>query len=116
VHEPGSWSGAPAPMMCHSPTTTLGGDLTGATSVTFNGTPAEFVVLGGSALFWWLPAWVMLGYWFVVQFLMGAATSIAETSDTGGVAVWAHVGGFVTGILLIKLLPERRGRYRYASW
>jgi membrane associated rhomboid family serine protease len=67
--------------------------------------------------FWWLPAWVMLGYWFVVQFLMGAATSIAETSqNTGGVAVWAHVGGFVTGILLIKLLPERRGRYRYASW
>ena len=66
--------------------------------------------------FWWLPAWVMLGYWFVVQFLMGAATSIAETGNTGGVAVWAHVGGFVTGILLIKLLPERRGRYRYASY
>ena len=67
--------------------------------------------------FWWIPAWVMLGYWFVVQFLMGAATSIAETSqNTGGVAVWAHVGGFVTGIVLIKLLPERPHRYRYAAW
>ncbi len=67
--------------------------------------------------FWWLPAWLMLGYWFVIQFLMGAATSIAETSQsTGGVAVWAHVGGFVAGILLIKLMPERRGRYRYAAW
>jgi len=67
--------------------------------------------------FWWLPAWVMLGYWFVVQFLMGAATSIAETSqNTGGVAVWAHVGGFVAGIVLIKLLPERPRRYRYAAW
>jgi len=67
--------------------------------------------------FWWLPAWLMLGYWFVIQFLMGAATSIAETSQNqGGVAVWAHVGGFITGIVLIKLMPERRGRYRYASW
>jgi len=67
--------------------------------------------------FWWLPAWVMLGYWFVVQFLMGAATSIAETSqNTGGVAVWAHVGGFVAGIVLIKLMPQRKGRFRYASW
>lgn len=67
--------------------------------------------------FWWLPAWLMLGYWFVIQFLMGAATSIAETSQNqGGVAVWAHVGGFIAGIVLIKLMPERRGRYRYASW
>lgn len=67
--------------------------------------------------FWWLPAWVFLGYWFLLQFLSGAATSIAETSSqAGGVAFWAHVGGFVAGIVLIKILPERRGRYRYASW
>lgn len=66
--------------------------------------------------FWWLPAWVMLGYWFVVQFLMGTATSIAESQSTGGVAVWAHVGGFVTGIALIKLLPERPRRRWYAAW
>jgi len=64
-----------------------------------------------------LPAWLFLGYWFVVQFLIGASTAIAETSqNSGGVAVWAHVGGFVAGILLIKLLPERPRRYRYASW
>jgi membrane associated rhomboid family serine protease len=67
--------------------------------------------------FWWLPAWIFLGYWFVLQFLSGTATSIAETSSSaGGVAFWAHVGGFVAGVLLIKLLPERRGRYRYAAW
>jgi membrane associated rhomboid family serine protease len=67
--------------------------------------------------FWWLPAWIFLGVWFVFQFLSGTATSIADTSHTsGGVAFWAHVGGFVTGIVLIKLLPERRGRTRYASW
>src|SRR5947199_551893 len=54
--------------------------------------------------FWWLPAWIVLGYWFLVQFLSGAATAIAATSQTtGGVAFWAHVGGFAAGILLIKL-------------
>ncbi|HXZ33463.1 MAG TPA: rhomboid family intramembrane serine protease [Terriglobales bacterium] len=67
--------------------------------------------------FWWLPAWVFLGYWFVFQFLSGTATSIAgASSNTGGVAFWAHVGGFVAGIVLIKLMPERPRRYRYASW
>ena len=67
--------------------------------------------------FFYLPAWLVLGYWFVVQFLMGAATSIAETGqNAGGVAVWAHVGGFVVGIVLIKILPERPRRYRYAAW
>ena len=67
--------------------------------------------------FFHLPAWLVLGYWFVVQFMSGAATSIAETSQTsGGIAFWAHVGGFMAGIVLIKMLPERRGRYRYAAW
>jgi membrane associated rhomboid family serine protease len=43
-----------------------------------------------------LPAWLVLGYWFVGQFLSGAATAIAYSSQTGqggGVAFWAHVGG-----------------------
>ena len=65
----------------------------------------------------YLPAWVTLGYWFAMQFISGAATSIADYSDTrGGVAFWAHVGGFVVGILLIKILPERPRRYRYGTW
>jgi hypothetical protein len=60
----------------------------------------------------WLPAWLVLGYWFVVQFLSGAATAITSAHQTtGGVAVWAHVGGFVTGLILIKLLPARRAYY-----
>jgi membrane associated rhomboid family serine protease len=45
-----------------------------------------------------LPAYVMLGYWFVLQLLLGAVSRTA-----GGIAVWAHVGGFVAGIVLIKL-------------
>lgn len=56
----------------------------------------------------WLPAWVYLAYWFVVQFISGAASTITSAQgQTGGIAVWAHVGGFVSGIGLIKLLPAR---------
>jgi membrane associated rhomboid family serine protease len=65
----------------------------------------------------WLPAWVMLGYWFVIEFLSGAASAVASTAQTtGGIAFWAHVGGFVAGIILIKLFPSRPRRYRYYSW
>jgi rhomboid family protein len=61
-----------------------------------------------------LPAWLMLGYWFVVQFLSGTATAIARTSQTsGGVAFWAHVGGFVAGIVMIKVIPPRPRRFSY---
>jgi membrane associated rhomboid family serine protease len=64
--------------------------------------------------FMWLPAWIVLGYWFVWQFLSGAASSL--TTPAGGasaVAFWAHVGGFVAGIGLIKLFPARARRYHY---
>jgi hypothetical protein len=64
--------------------------------------------------FMWLPAWVVLGYWFVVQFLSGAATTLSATNPSGGgVAFWAHVGGFVSGLVLIRLFPSRPRRYRY---
>jgi membrane associated rhomboid family serine protease len=64
--------------------------------------------------FMWLPAWIVLGYWFVAQFLSGAATSIStHGGSAGGIAFWAHVGGFIAGILLIKLFPARTRRYHY---
>jgi membrane associated rhomboid family serine protease len=64
-----------------------------------------------------VPAWLMLGYWFFAQFISGAVMSIAETSQTtGGVAFWAHVGGFVAGVVMIKLFPQRRNRQRYGTW
>jgi len=47
-----------------------------------------------------VPAYFMLGYWFVLQVLEGLAST---GNSAGGVAFWAHVGGFVTGILLVKL-------------
>jgi membrane associated rhomboid family serine protease len=56
-----------------------------------------------------LPAWAMLIYWMVLQ-LLGGFTRIGSTEE-GGVAFWAHVGGFVAGAVLIKLF-ERPDRVR----
>jgi membrane associated rhomboid family serine protease len=50
-----------------------------------------------------LPAWVMLGYWFLLQFVSGLVSVGAEG---GGVAFWAHVGGFVAGVVLVKLFAR----------
>ncbi|MFC0199538.1 rhomboid family intramembrane serine protease [Paracoccus rhizosphaerae] len=52
-----------------------------------------------------LPAWAMLGMWFALQ-LFGGFTSIGAE---GGVAYWAHAGGFVGGVLLALPLFLRRG-------
>jgi membrane associated rhomboid family serine protease len=64
----------------------------------------------------WVPAWVILGYWFVLQFLSGTATSLANANHGvgGGIAFWAHVGGFVAGVGLIKVFSQRPRRYPYA--
>jgi len=63
----------------------------------------------------YLPAWIVLGEWIALQFFYGAAVlSVAPGRDVGGVAFWAHVGGFVAGVIMIKLFPERARRYPYA--
>ena len=54
-----------------------------------------------------LPAWVMLIYWAFLQVAGGVTSLTAEQS--GGVAFWAHIGGFVAGVVLIKLF-ERQDR------
>ena len=66
--------------------------------------------------FWWIPAWVFLGYWFVIQFVQTTATVSAATHQTGGVAFAAHVGGFIAGLILIRLFPRRTMSHRYGSW
>ena len=54
-----------------------------------------------------LPAWAMLIYWSVLQLLGGFSSFMSEQS--GGVAFWAHLGGFVAGVVLVKVF-ERRDR------
>jgi len=64
----------------------------------------------------YIPAWAMLGYWFVFQFFSGAASlSIVQHGrEVGGVAFFAHVGGFIAGAVMIKIFPERAQRHPYA--
>ena len=57
-----------------------------------------------------VPAIVYLPVWFLIQFVSGLASLGAETSATGGVAWFAHIGGFVSGPLLLLLLRGRRRR------
>lgn len=56
-----------------------------------------------------VPAFVLLGFWFVIQFMYGA-TSIGAQYASGGVAYGAHVGGFVAGALAGFLLGRPRER------
>jgi membrane associated rhomboid family serine protease len=81
-----------------------------------------------------LPAWVLLGFWIVSQFFsqyLGSTQNHGK--ETGGVAYLAHIGGFIAGLILVKLLggktmpcpdnypnenngtPDRR-RYYYKQW
>jgi membrane associated rhomboid family serine protease len=60
-----------------------------------------------------LPALLVIGFWIIIQFLSGVASIVAQptaTGMTGGVAWFAHIGGFVTGLVLILLMPKRRRR------
>jgi membrane associated rhomboid family serine protease len=77
----------------------------GAYAVTFPG--ARVSVLVPVFLFWVfeIPALVMIGFWFVTQFFSGVA-SLSQTSQTAGIAWWAHVGGFLCGMLLMLVLPK----------
>ena len=52
-----------------------------------------------------VPAWVMLIYWMFLQFVGGVTSVVGE--ESGGVAFWAHLGGFVAGIVLIKVFVRR---------
>jgi len=58
-----------------------------------------------------IPAFVFIGIWFVIQFLSGALTLGRADALSGGVAWWAHIGGFIAGMILIKLMaPGGTGR------
>ncbi len=54
-----------------------------------------------------VPAYIFLGIWFAIQFFQGAASSVGS-GESGGVAWWAHIGGFVVGIGLTFLLKQMR--------
>ncbi len=61
--------------------------------------------------FFELPAIVVIGFWFTIQILNGAG-ALFMTSTSGGVAYWAHIGGFLAGLLAGPLLVRSEQRYR----
>jgi hypothetical protein len=61
-----------------------------------------------------IPALLFIGFWFVMQFFSGALSLAAANGQTGGTAWWAHIGGFVAGIVMIwRSRHQLRGRIPY---
>ncbi len=54
-----------------------------------------------------LPAWMMIGYWFVLQLISGFLSLNQVSNEGGGVAFFAHIGGFIVGLLLVFPLRDR---------
>lgn len=70
---------------------------------------ARIVTLVPLGLFWRtteLPAYLFLGLWFLLQWVQGL-TTIGQVADVGGVAFWAHIGGFVSGMISVAVLRPR---------
>ncbi|MGQ9682596.1 MAG: rhomboid family intramembrane serine protease [Anaerolineae bacterium] len=61
-----------------------------------------------------VPALIFIGMWFVSQ-LFNGLFSLAAVATYGGVAYWAHIGGFVAGLLLVNILKKRYYRRFYAD-
>lgn len=81
----------------------------GAYAVLFPRAPVHMLVFFGFFITRIVvPAFFMLGYWFFIQLLSGMSSL---GSGGGGVAFWAHAGGFLAGIVLLKLFC-RSGRVR----
>lgn len=58
-----------------------------------------------------IPAVVFLGFWFILQLLSGTAAMANQAAQS--VAFWAHAGGFMAGMLLVKLFATRKVNIRY---
>ena len=54
-----------------------------------------------------MPAWFVIGEWFVVQLINGSTTLLYTDSSTAGIAWFAHVGGFVVGMILAKVFEDK---------
>jgi membrane associated rhomboid family serine protease len=50
----------------------------------------------------WLPAWVYIGYWAFIQLLEASSGFVVSTEQMQGVAWWAHVGGFLYGVIAVR--------------
>ncbi len=67
------------------------------------------IFLGFFVKLLYVPAGVILGFWILLQFINGSM--MAGRQNMGGVAFWAHVGGFIAGVLLVGLFKRRNVRF-----
>ena len=58
-----------------------------------------------------ISAFFYIGYWFILQLFSGTF-SLAQHNAQGGVAYWAHIGGFIAGIVLLPILRKKERSYR----
>jgi len=96
------------------PTIGASGAIAGVLGAYFVSFPrARITTLIPLIFFFWtveLPAILVLGYWFLIQFVTGFQMLAIQSATGGGVAWWAHVGGFMMGLLLaVAFRPARRG-------
>ncbi len=100
------------------PTVGASGAIAGVLGAYFILYPRARVLIWFPPIFFFhLPSWVMLGYWFVIQFASGTVSSLSYAGNSdGGIAFWAHVGGFISGVLMIKIFSERPQRNRYGAY
>jgi membrane associated rhomboid family serine protease len=75
---------------------------------------ATYVPLGRFYRLTLVPAAIVLGLWFLLQLFEGVLSF--GGGDVGGVAVWAHVGGFVAGMVMAALTPAERRSGRAVRW
>lgn len=75
-----------------------------------------FIPIGFWARLTLVPAVVVLGLWFILQLFNGIA-SLSVATDVGGTAFWAHIGGFIFGVLIGYLFKKREvEKPNYRSW
>lgn len=60
-----------------------------------------------------IPAWLMLLYWFVIQLISGVGSLASADYTGGGIAWFAHIGGFLLGMLIIRAFPAKP---RWRAW
>jgi len=80
---------------------------------------ARVLTLVPLIVFWFtvdIPAFFILGYWFVIQFFSGLSSLGMRGAGGGGVAWWAHIGGFLLGVVLVRIWPRRRRPIPYWEW
>jgi len=84
----------------------------GAYLLTFPRAKVHTLIFFGYFVRWVkLPALFVLGFWFIIQLFSGIGSLGYMTADAGGIAFFAHIGGFVAGALLVLIFNKKKRRF-----